>query len=207
MSNKEVSVVEVGQFTIETGKVCVSDPCYDKGTWCAGEIENIKSGIWQTVAFEIEEGEWGNSISKLLAYHKDSVSDYEHLNDFTKIECDFSVGVDSGQAGIFDAKYYQDSEQFKGKEAKRDFGSIFYNHCCDITLDNRVGVIPFGCVSVSGYGDGVYTATKYVDENDSVIAVEIEFIQTEFICMICGKEMTEDENYYNDGLCNNCIQN
>jgi hypothetical protein len=45
--------------------------------------------------------------------------------------------------------------------------------------DSQWGVIPFGCVSSSGYGDGCYEVTYISDKNNEAVRVEINFIPDE----------------------------
>ena len=35
----------IGTFELTNGSVMVSDPCYDVGTWCQGELNNVKTGV------------------------------------------------------------------------------------------------------------------------------------------------------------------
>lgn len=100
------------------------------------------------------------------------------------------LGVDSGQLGIFDYTHFQNDLQFNGPEytMTHNFNSLFYNVCCEITLYRmHAGVIPYGCVSASGFGDGVYYAYIFYDNNE-VIAVEVIFIEDD------EEEFTEDCN-------------
>lgn len=91
---------ETGQ-NIELGnKVMISDPCYDLDTWCQGALENVKSGTWHTKAENLNVNCWGNRCSALIAWHED----VEEPNDFEKT--DIRIGVDSGQAGIYDYNHF-----------------------------------------------------------------------------------------------------
>lgn len=86
---------------IELGdKVMVSDPCYDLDIWCQGVLENVKPGTWHTKAENLNVNCWGNRCSALIAWHED----VEEPNDFE--ETDIRVGVDSGQAGIYDYDHF-----------------------------------------------------------------------------------------------------
>lgn len=86
---------------IELGdKVMVSDPCYDLDIWCQGVLENVKPGTWHTKAENLNVNCWGNRCSTLIAWHED----VEEPNDFE--ETDIRVGVDSGQAGIYDYDHF-----------------------------------------------------------------------------------------------------
>lgn len=91
---------EAGQY-IELGeKVVISDPCYDLDVWCNGTLENVKPGTWHTKAENANINGWGNRCSTLIAWHED----VEEPNDFE--ETDIRVGVDSGQAGIYDYDHF-----------------------------------------------------------------------------------------------------
>lgn len=90
--------------TILTGKpiqlgshVMVSDPCYDTDTWCNGDLKNVLPGTWRTKAIYMYD-----RCTDLIAYHKDvpepTFDQYE--------KTDIIVGVDSGQAGIYDYNHF-----------------------------------------------------------------------------------------------------
>ena len=151
--------MKLGKFEIVTGKVLVSDPCYDKGTWCQGILNNVRKGNWTAYVRKGREGR----IAQLIA-----VADGEKTDKITK-PTDFHIGVDSGQCGIFDSEHYQLSSDVK-KVPKfnaltlNEDADKWYNMCCDLTLSEvQGGVIPYGCVSSTGWGDGdyyLYTKTK-----------------------------------------------
>lgn len=90
--------------TIITGKpiqlgshVMVSDPCYDTDTWCNGDLKDVLPGTWCTKAIYMYD-----RCTDLIAYHKDipepTFDQYE--------KTDIVVGVDSGQAGIYDYNHF-----------------------------------------------------------------------------------------------------
>lgn len=177
---------EIGKFQVESGKLRVSDPCYDKDTWCAGEIKNVKNGEWQACVSYSDEGNWGIRVATLICVHKDhklGTWDKHPLDDNTWKKQSFEVGVDSGQAGIFDDKYFKDDSvvaNLTGKDRlyKNEIlcpKEPWYSWCCDRTLaEDSAGVIPFGAVSSSGYGDGCYEC--YIKEiNGEVIGVAVDF--------------------------------
>ena len=159
----------IGTFEIESGTVVVSDPCYEdsralkgikKGTWCANVIYN------------------DGRCAVLVAYHKNHPVKNIYDNFIAE---HFNVGVDSGQAGIFDSKYFRDDDVVKdvkriGEESDQICtDESWYSVCCDRTLQKiGAGVIPFGCVSSSGYGDGVYECST-VKTNDEITAIKIDF--------------------------------
>ena len=95
--------------------------------------------------------------------------------------------MDSGQAGIFDSKYY---EQYHfPTNTERQVNEDWYDKVCNITLEEEgYGIIDEeGCVSSSGYGDGGYTAyLGYL--NNELVAVKVIFIDE-------SEEQPEDEDW------------
>ena len=80
----------------------VSDPCYGLNTWCQGVLDNILSGEYECVVEHSDEGEWGTRVSAIEVRHKDYKDKFIIMDPES-----FEVGVDSGQAGIFDYEYYE----------------------------------------------------------------------------------------------------
>jgi len=188
--------INLGSFTM-TGEVMrVSDPCYDRGVWCCGTIENCKTGKWNGMIARQDEGDWGVRVAMVAAIHKSSRVNKDTLDRIKTASVDeetgdwsvsfpkdwkeggFEVGVDSGQAGLFDELMYDEDEQFDGCEPPRaNYGSLFYNYCCDLTLtEPGGGVIPNGVVSRSGYGDGSYVPFYHCAKDGKVNAVVILFL-------------------------------
>jgi len=200
----------LGKFEIETPIVRVSDPCYDKETWCAGTIDNCKVGEWESKVIKSNEGSWGERVAYLIAWHQDTVEPNVD-NDWKKSDID--VGVDSGQAGIFDDKYFKDDD-IVDVVKRVHYESIctdepWYSICCDRTLCKKgAGVIPFGCVSCAGYGDGSYNAS-YIEDGHNVVAIMIDFglgeeeVDEDDCCIHCGRECDSGELDSN-GLCDSC---
>lgn len=167
--------LELGEFKIVSGKMAVSDPCYKPDVWCRGELENVMNGTWYASAVEVYTGSWGRRIARLIAVHENYIGER-----MSKGQCaGFEVGVDSGQAGLFDDSHYQDDSIIPNPKP-RFFGEpsdIWYSHCCDITLSPlSAGVLPYGVVSSSGFGDGGYDCFICRNEYGQIIRAEIEFI-------------------------------
>lgn len=151
------------KFEIKSGKVVLSDPCYELGIWCQGVIDKVKNGEWIGKAEHLDAGDWGQRVAVLFAYHKnypttsdDIISDGELLP--------FEGGVDSGQFGYFDFEGYRNDDSIKNvarictnPEHIICEDEPWYSICCDRTIQgDSWGVIPLGVVSSSGYGDGSY---------------------------------------------------
>lgn len=184
---------KIGQFTM-TGEIMrVSDPCYDKHTCCSGPsgpsglIFDCLPGNWDAAA-TYSDVILGTRVAMLIAKHE-SIPDFAICNqvrgDGERIyfspqwrDSGIMVCVDSGQAGLFDDAKYQNNSVFDGMpEPVSTFGDIWYRHCCDLTLSEaRAGVIPFGAVSSSGYGDGCYKVFKHENKFSKVDCVIIVFL-------------------------------
>ena len=167
--------LELGEFLVLSGKLAVSDPCYDTDVKYRGELENVMNGTWHASAVEMQTGSWGRRIARLIAVHENYADE-----KMSKGQCvGFEVGVDSGQAGLFDASHYRDDSVIPNAKPvfHEEPAAIWYKHCCDITLSPlSAGVLPYGVVSSSGYGDGGYDCFICRNEYGQIIRAEIEFI-------------------------------
>lgn len=185
----------VGPVTFSSGKVMVSDPGYNIGTWCQYVLENVKTGTWMTTKTSSDEGQWGIRTASIEAYIDEAPND----NDY-ELESNADIGVDSGQAGFFELDGYNNTKLFGDKlmpvypafEPKPDDDKeqqeidTFYGICCEITLNRKTGVLPYGIVSDSGYGDGSYDLFVRRDTDGLVTAMKLVFI---------GEEEEEEEDY------------
>lgn len=153
--------------TIRLGaKVRVTDPCYETSVWCSGQLD-IVPGEYDCYVERTRNGIWGERIARLI------IANTEHCR--RNVACtehvDFEVGVDSGQAGIFDLQYYE----------KNQPNEEWYQRICSITCsDKECGTIDnVGVVTCSGYGDGGYDAFVKRSNNGEIVAIEIVFIYEE----------------------------
>lgn len=161
-------------------EVMVSDPCYTDPTWCQHKLKNVLPGEYSVHCKTYDAGDWGTRNSMLLAVHQG----YE-MDDLRWKMCDSaSIGVDSGQAGIFDLPYYRKDSVFENEESEflkgykvhnNEEGEIWYAHMCDRTLGEQGwGQFEHGVVSTSGYGDGSYTLYT-ASVNREVVGICIDF--------------------------------
>ena len=175
----------LGEFELKGSVLRISDPCYERDVWCCGTIDNCVPGTWQAAVLVKDEGEWGDRVAVLAARYAETGPKFNGIN---RAKCngtgqwhhaEFEVGVDSGQAGIFDDDHYQKDSDFPNDPAN-DFGSRWYSSCCDVTLGRmKAGMIPYGVVSSSGYGDGGYGCTLHRNMDGQVDFVFISFIEDE----------------------------
>lgn len=154
-------------FIIESGKIQVTDPCYDLNVWCAATIDNARNGKYHSFVTRINAGVWGNKISALTIIHEDFLTKQKRLR-YRWI--DASIGVDSGQAGFFD---YNKLNNIKIHE---QLDNEFYNEVCELTSESdNFGCVEFGVVSSSGYGDGSYSLWT-AEHNGETVAAKIVYI-------------------------------
>ena len=177
--NHNDTIIDLGTFEMASDRMAVSDPCYDTDVWCRGELQDVLPGIWEASVIKRDEGEWGIRVAKLVAVHKDYVdSDMEPMT-----LAPFEVGVDSGQAGLFDAQHYRDDAVVVDPDTAvngNEPGALWYMHCCHLTLTKlAAGVMPYGVVASSGYGDGSYDCFVSRNSDGKIVRVEIEFIPEE----------------------------
>jgi hypothetical protein len=125
MAKNKKHTLDLGQ--IELGeKVIVSDPCYTRGTWCHGSVEGLLPGKYNCIVTYSDEGSWGERVSQLTVHHE-SVK----VTQLRKGEvAEFTVGVDSGQAGIFCDSIYPEGEDIGEYSEKNSF----YGACCNATI-------------------------------------------------------------------------
>jgi hypothetical protein len=94
--------------TINLGaEVYVTDPCYSVPTWCQTKLTNVLPGEW-ICAMIFDELGGSNRNAELFLVHKDYQGknlSYDWFGDF---------GVDSGQAGVFDAASYRNDAYAAG---------------------------------------------------------------------------------------------
>ena len=98
----KTTIDELGTIDL-SGTVVVSDPCYDREVWCMMPGVKVRPGRYRVFVARQNEGRFGIRIACLMAVH----DDYEaaEINNWDD-DCSGSIGVDSGQCGIFDDAIY-----------------------------------------------------------------------------------------------------
>ena len=167
---------KVGEFQVISGKVMISDPCYDFGTWCADELPAV-NGTWEVYIIKKKTKSWGTRTYRLQAVlkgHKTQGSIWKDVSD---------LGVDSGQMSIYDFKHYRNAKDvpadFKFKRTA-DFevdkpADRWYNMVCEHTLSKDYAVTEYGCASSTGLGDGVYPMEAQISGKKAV-AIRVIFL-------------------------------
>ncbi|WP_139892830.1 SMI1/KNR4 family protein [Bacillus sp. D386] len=163
----------LGTFTIESGKLIVTDPCYDKDEEDLQVLLlNVKNGKWTAYVTHTDE----EAVQNLFVYYGEKKpSGRWH-------DCAQAIAVDSAQAGIFDFDVFQKDETIPYELINThdieidEASSKYYVVCCDMTdTDEQAGVVPGGAVSMSGYGDGMYEVKVKYNIFKQVVGVMITF--------------------------------
>jgi hypothetical protein len=135
-----------------SGHIVVTDPCYE----CGEASSPAVPGRWVGRAFVSDRGDWGRRVASVVVHHE---SWDPTLAEDVKTTY---IGVDSGQAGVFDSDTYEYDHE------------LLYDECCEVTSGLH-GYVEGGWVSSSGYGDGGYKVKIY-RVCGKASAVEITFL-------------------------------
>jgi len=159
-------------------EVVVSDPCYDIPTWCHAIVNNVLPGYYQPFMKKHDAGNWGTRNSMLMVIHED----HQFEDSFEWEEYPATIGVDSGQAGIFSRETYRnDNHPIEKGEADFDYGKdkegdAWYMKMCQRTLGViHWGVYDEGVVCSSGFGDGSYQLFVAKNDEGQIVAMCIDF--------------------------------
>ena len=166
--------LDLGTYEVISGKLVVSDPCYAEDLWCCNALENVRNGVWNAHAIYDVDRSYP-LVAALSIEHECAESVVADME-----EASFAVGVDSGQAGFFDAAHYRNDRVIDPNCTPTEHADLWYDHCCGITLARQqAGTLPFSVVSASGIGDGVYDCYLQRDAAGYVIRAELLFIDSE----------------------------
>lgn len=111
-------------------KVIVSDPCYGMNTWCQGVINNVLKGNYKCTVETSDEGESSRRVSAIQVVHEYYMKKFlEYYKE------NFEVGVDSGQAGIFDYEYYKKYHSDNSEIEHAD--NNWYWRVCELTVTTK----------------------------------------------------------------------
>lgn len=180
--------------------VYVSDPCYSIGTWCQALVENLKPGKYIGYMKKADFGPGGFGGIRATDIWITHV-DYPHLYPVKILDSSIDIGVDSGQAGIYDKEYYEKYHipELNEHWYDRQFSLIYYydvdgNDFIEPYLktdwktgkdewiysgqERRIGatIDKKGVVSLSGFGDGSYMLYARKNKEGQIIGLRINFI-------------------------------
>ena len=144
------------------GSVDITDPCYDRDTWCRMNDVKIKEGDYTCVVWHHTDK--GNYDGKPYCYKQVGIIGI-YLNGVIPVQKAMkeigSIGVDAGLAGFF--------------HNKPDYDDDAWQEFCDRIRDGDAWITEEGFCSSSGYGDGCYGVYAAV-QNEEIVALEIRFL-------------------------------
>lgn len=142
--------------TIELGtKVDITDPCYDKDTWCRITAD-CEPGLYKGYIEMSDEGMWGMRVATVSIFKGDKIWGIEEMERIG------SIGVDAGLAGFFNDK--------------PDFNDDEWSEFCEKIEEGNAWNLYNGIFSSSGFGDGGYDVYANEERN----AFTIVFIEEEY---------------------------
>jgi hypothetical protein len=167
-------LVDLGEFTLKSGQVILSDPLYSLEDEEGIIIPAVETGLWR--GFVLKNRLEISSVNEEIHAYKDSlVVDDKPKTDLSWEVLPGDIAVDSGQAGIFDTQAFQNDNYVKTKP-EIDTGTLFYGMCCDITYEPPgAGIVEGGVVSSTGLGDGRYQAFVSKNKDGKIVAIKIVF--------------------------------
>ncbi len=165
--------------------VIVSDPCYKAGIWCSKFLSNVKEGRFKCLFRIVDDGEAEKQVSSLIAIHEGFLDCIDFKNKYQydskkicKIPYCNVIGVDSGQAGIFNYDYYVAHQPDNDWQPDIKGNKSWYRKICDITGSEKLGGVidNNGVVSSSGCGDGPYNCFTFYDiKTEEIIGIVIDY--------------------------------
>lgn len=176
---------EVGSFTVNSGQIRVTDPCYGQSLSSSG-IVSAESGAWKAMALLRDDNEsgFGNGmmVARLMALRDGTP--IPTPKDFTANAPALSAGVDSAQCGFFDeGSYPSDAKEFEYETG------TFYKQICESMSGpesfgtNKIGaaITPgsSGVASRTFYGDGSYDLFTTQNEKGEAVALAIVYDPTD----------------------------
>lgn len=158
----------VGTIDIADDKIDITDPCYDKSTWCRTQ-KPIVSGEYNCYAGVGSNKTWGKRVYSLII-----LANGLNLDGKYDVQSVGSIGVDAGMAGFF--------------VNKPDYSDDDWNQVCDYVFENDGGGQPKkfwivdedtplrckGFFSESGIGDGEYVVYE-IKQHDKIVGYKLEF--------------------------------
>lgn len=175
----------VGVINIKDSLVDITDPCYEKDTWCAFFEHKVKAGKYRCYVsvvnfpakYQFEAKDWevlcgkkkvGQTTTKtdrriveLIIVHE-SIK-LEDIKSWDKVG---KIGVDAGMCGFYNHKpdFTDDNKWLEFCDSLKTFPRLQVR--CDIKS--------YGITVSSGFGDGYYQCSEHIVDKEPV-ALKLEF--------------------------------
>ena len=166
-----MQTIKVGSIAITSNKMIVSDPCYDRGIWCAAEIKDFPNGSYDAFIDTGIAKDWGKRVFRMRIL-KTGTS----LRDccFKVLDC---VPVDCATLGFFDDAYHE--QLHSDKRRIEDWYQANVVDAFGVKLEDA-NITDERCfMATTGIGDGCYTVLELYDADDVLIGLEAQFLDDE----------------------------
>lgn len=154
--------------TITLGStVLLIDPCYTPTVWCKTVLDDVLPGEYVGDIVKTETG----SPSMLFVKHKD-------YGLFVPDKFVGHIGVDSGQAGIFDYEYFDSVGNMEAEACDKWYKQICEGNFHPDDKDNTFTCYNTdgkGVVSNTKDGDGMYSCYVARNSEQKIVAIVIKF--------------------------------
>lgn len=160
----------LGTFEITSGKLVLSDPCFDyypEGPNDDMNIYDVPNGKWLVYIINMKHPQVRNKIRNILIHHTSLT-----VLDLKWEKIDTTIGVDSGLVGFFDLSHYQNNETISEDVKKQ--GKTWYDINCEPCKIAQT--IPFGVVSNSDYGNPIYNVYGAYKDNQ-LVGLKIKYTE------------------------------
>ena len=67
---------KLGTITFTQGTVTITDPCYNRGTWCTATVQNVHQGEWTAEIENVVANDLVNEITLTLDGHKVTIKKF-----------------------------------------------------------------------------------------------------------------------------------
>jgi hypothetical protein len=163
-------MVLIGEFSLRSDNIVLSDPLADYLMTGQARIENARKGKWRAYVKRKKLPGFlkGSENFALIAAHE-SIKNIEELAQSPDWEdLDEGVLVEEEIAGLFDGKYF---DQRNKKSFREEIDRL-----CLLDRKKHAEVFDSGVICFAGFGNGCYPAYVLCDESNHAVAVMIEFI-------------------------------
>lgn len=144
------------------GVIDITDPCYDKDTWCR-MTATVKDGEYSCVVWrhtddvKYDDREFKDIRVGIIGIYLNGV-----IPNAKTMEEIGDIGVDAGLAGFF--------------MNKPDYDDSAWTAFCESIRNGDAWVKEEGFFSSSGYGDGSYPVYAFKNSDREITALEIRFM-------------------------------
>lgn len=171
--------IKLGSFEVVSGKIIMSDPCYDLPEHgSVNKIVEVPIGTW-----DVYMSKSYGSVSKLFVHHNSVTLEDIVRNNIEIDEYGYKICVDSGQFGFFDLAHYKDDNNIQHNKLAEFIDTTnngkWYAMCCEKTCSGcefRGGIVPNSVLTLSGYGDGSYWVSVG-RKNTDIVYLKVQFFE------------------------------